>query len=200
MNKFLYAVLLLSCSASVFGQIGLATANPSATLDVQTLKTDGTTSEGILIPNLTGDQIKSAGAQYTSDQVGTIIYASSIPTTADTKTANIIAAGCYYFDGSVWRSMGKINNTTVISYSTTVDPNILGYTPTKTATAGSAPASLPVGSGTYTKQGAVTFGTNGHTYAAYSGNANITWYNAYNAAKNMGGIWQLSPQMKSGNM
>ncbi len=187
MNKFLCSALLLSCSTSVFCQIGVSTSNPLASLDVQAIKTNGTTSEGILIPNLTGDQIKSAGAQYTSDQIGAMIYATSIPTTSDTKTANIIAAGCYYFDGSVWRSMGKINNTTVISYSTSVDANILGYVPNKTSTATSAPASLGVGSGTYTKQGAITYGVNGHSYAAYSGNANITWYAAYTAAKNMGG-------------
>lgn len=188
MKKYLITAMVLGAGISVVAQVGLSTAAPAATLDINAIKTDGTTSEGIKIPSLTGNQIKNAGAQYTLAQTGTMVYATSIPTSADTKTANITAAGCYYFDGSVWRSLGKRVNNTVVSYSTNVDPNILGYVPSKTSSAASsAPASLTIGSGVYTRQGTVAYSVNGHSYAAYSGDTQINWFDAYTAAKNMGG-------------
>ncbi|MDQ1162416.1 hypothetical protein QE422_002784 [Chryseobacterium sp. SORGH_AS 447] len=187
MKKSFLLAAFLGCSISALAQMGISTNATITTLQVDPIKTDGTTSEGIGMPRLTGDQIKNSGSKYGAAQTGAIVYATSIPTAADTKTANITSAGCYYFDGSIWRSMGAVTNTTVISYSTSVDSNILGYVPSKTATASSAPASLTIGSGTYTKQGAATFTVNGHTYAAYSGSAIISWFDAYTAAKNMGG-------------
>lgn len=187
MKKSFLLAAFMGCSIPAFAQMGISTNATITTLQVDPIKTDGTTSEGIGMPRLTGDQIKNSGSKYGAAQTGAIVYATSIPTAADTKTANITSAGCYYFDGSIWRSMGAVTNTTVISYSTSVDSNILGYVPSKTATASSAPASLTIGSGTYTKQGAATYTVNGHTYAAYSGSAIISWFDAYTAAKNMGG-------------
>ncbi|WP_294243633.1 hypothetical protein [uncultured Chryseobacterium sp.] len=187
MKKCLLLLSLIGSSMSLNAQMGIGTKTVVSTLEVDALKTDGSTSEGIGMPRLTGDQIKNAGPLYTAAQTGAIVYATSIPATADTKTANITSAGCYYFDGSIWRSLGKVSNTTVISYSTSVDSNILGYVPSKTATAASAPATVAVGVNTYTKQGTASFTVNGHTYTAYSGTAGINWFDAYTAAKNMGG-------------
>ncbi|MDR6514714.1 hypothetical protein [Chryseobacterium camelliae] len=187
MNKYLLLLSFTGCSISLSAQMGIGTSNVISTLQVDALKNDGTTSEGIGIPRLTGDQIKNAGPKYSAAQTGAIVYATSIPTASDTKTANITSAGCYYFDGSIWRSLGAVINTTVLSYSTSVDSNILGYVPSKTATASSAPATLTIGNSTYTKQGNISYTVNGHTYTAYSGSAALSWFDAYNVAKNMGG-------------
>ncbi|GEN75637.1 hypothetical protein [Chryseobacterium hagamense] len=180
-------LIFLAIQSLAFSQIGIANTAPDATLDVKALKADGSTSEGIMIPRLTGDQIKNAGNQYAAAQTGAMVYVTSVPSSTDTKTADITAPGCYYFNGSVWKSMGKSVNTTVISYSTTVDPNILGYIPSKTATAASAPQTVSAGGHTYTKVASISYSSNGHSYTAYSGSTAISWFDAYNAAKNMGG-------------
>lgn len=114
------------------------------------------------------------------------IYGNA-PSSADTKTSNITNSGTYYFDGSIWRSMGTMANTTVISYSTTIDPNILGYVASPTSSAADAPATVSVGGVNYAQQGTTNFIMNGHSYAAYSGSSKISWYDAYLLAKNMGG-------------
>ena len=74
-----------------------------------------------------------------------------------------------------------------ISVSSTVDANILGYTPSTTATAASASATFSIGTTLVTKQGDCTYSVNGHSYAAYSSSTVITWLQAYNAAKSLGG-------------
>lgn len=181
--------ILTLCVASIMlsAQIGVGTNQPASTLDVTAVKTDGTTAEGILMPRLSGEQIKNSGNQYLSEQTGTMIYATSVPSSTDAKTANITNPGYYYYDGAVWKSMGKIVNNTIISYSTTVDPNILGYIPSKTSTASSAPQTMLVNGITYTKQNVIVHSANSHSYTVYSGPQPLDWFQAYNAAKTLGG-------------
>ncbi|UZT97948.1 C-type lectin domain-containing protein [Chryseobacterium fluminis] len=186
MKKYLLAAVLLSAQF-VSAQVGINTTAPRATLDVAPRNTDGTTAEGVIAPRLSGNQLSAADSKYTSAHAGVIIYATSAPSPLTNKTLNITAPGYYYFDGNIWHGMGAQNTTTTLSISSVIDPNILGYVPSNTATAGSdAPATLTVNGITAMRTGVLTF--NGHSYAAYSASAaGITWYNAYNAAKNMGG-------------
>ncbi|WP_294241679.1 C-type lectin domain-containing protein [uncultured Chryseobacterium sp.] len=67
-----------------------------------------------------------------------------------------------------------------------VDPNILGYTPSTVATATThAPATKTTGGAMATRQ---TIGSySGHKYTSYTTNTSVTWYEAYAAAKDMGG-------------
>ncbi|WP_346984040.1 hypothetical protein [Chryseobacterium sp. POE27] len=51
------AVLLISMTT--FAQVGINNTSPKATLDI-TAKTNGTKPEGLIIPQLTGDQIRTA--------------------------------------------------------------------------------------------------------------------------------------------
>lgn len=168
-------------SIITFAQVGINTKNPYATLDIKA-KSPGTNPEGLLIPKLSGTDIQNG--PYGSNQTGTLVYATAVPSAPNTVTAEITEAGFYYFNGTKWKKINSSGST--ISYTTTADPNILGYVPSTTATASvDAPATLTVGSATATRQGTGSFG--GHTYASYSTNATVTWYQAYNAAKNMGG-------------
>lgn len=98
-------------SSLFFAQVGINTPTPQATFDVVAKKTDGTTSEGIIAPRLTGNQIKSADAQYDSPQTGTLVYAMDAVNGATTKTVNITTAGYYYFDGKIWQKMGNNPST-----------------------------------------------------------------------------------------
>jgi len=187
-NLLLAAFLSVNLSISlVKAQVGINTNAPKATLDVAPKNTDGSTAEGVIAPRLTGNQLTAADSRYTSAHAGIIVYATSAPSVSTTKTANITAPGYYYFDGSVWKGMGAQNTTTTLSISSVIDPNILGYVPSNTATAANnAPSTVTVNGVTATRTG--TFIYNGHSYAAYSASAaGITWYNAYDACKNMGG-------------
>ena len=107
---------------------------------------------------------------------------------AGTSPANV-TPGLYYCDGTQWLKLSTSNGSVVLNSSSTVDAAILGYSPSTVATAASAaPASLTVGTATATRKGTYTYTAgNGHTYAAYTTSGAITWYEAYNAAKAMGG-------------
>ncbi|WP_316736478.1 hypothetical protein [Pedobacter aquatilis] len=106
MKKIILSLALLF-STAVFAQVGINNKVPKATLDITAKTIDGTKPEGLIAPRLSGAQIKAASSQYGTDQTGTIIFATSasaaIP--ADPKTANINAAGYYYFDGSAWQKI-----------------------------------------------------------------------------------------------
>lgn len=182
-KQFILTFLLLSGIA--FAQVGVNTTTPSSTLDITARNATGTSTivDGILIPRVDRQRAQS----MTSVPSSTLIYVNNIATGAQTGTAiNIDAVGFYSYNGNAWAKFGTTTNNTVISLTTVVDPNILGYVPSLTATAGtSAPSSVAVGSSTATLQGITTY--NGHSYAAYTTGSSVTWYEAYNAAKNMGG-------------
>ncbi len=110
MKKHASVIVATLFSAVLYSQVGINTQNPKGTLDVSAKSTDGTLPEGFLLPRLTGEQIKSADNQYTSDQTGIIVYASSAVSVSSPKTVNINAAGYYYFDGNVWQKLDKTIN------------------------------------------------------------------------------------------
>ncbi|WP_042722473.1 hypothetical protein [Flavobacterium sp. B17] len=98
------AVLLFSMTA--FAQVGINNTSPKATLDI-TAKTSGTKPEGLIIPQLAGNDIRTAttAGVYGTNQKGLIIFASSADTNPTSATANITTAGYYYFDGSIWQKI-----------------------------------------------------------------------------------------------
>ncbi|NDW08175.1 hypothetical protein [Dysgonomonas sp. 520] len=110
-KSLLFLSAILACSIT-YAQVGVNTESPSATMHVTPTKTDATTPEGIIAPNLTRAQLISKDAQYSSAQRGSIVYVSSISGTATTKTANVTAVGYYYFDGSLWQPFYKNMPTT----------------------------------------------------------------------------------------
>lgn len=105
MKKDLLTISMLLISGYAFSQVGINNTDPKATFDVTAKATDASTAEGIIAPRLTGDQIQGKDANYSADQLGTLIYATSPVTVPNgTKTNNITAAGYYYFDGTQWIS------------------------------------------------------------------------------------------------
>ncbi|PIF46717.1 hypothetical protein CLU96_3756 [Chryseobacterium sp. 52] len=105
MKTTLTVVLASVLSNAAFGQIGINTAVPIASLDIVAKRNDGSTAEGVLPPRLSGDEIRAGDPQYTSSHAGTIIYATAAVGVSSGKTANITAAGLYYFDGKIWQRM-----------------------------------------------------------------------------------------------
>ncbi|BFO67778.1 hypothetical protein [Chryseobacterium sp. KCF3-3] len=106
MKKIATIAGLFSLCSTAFGQMGVNNQTPQATMDITAKTTDGSKPEGMIAPRLSGDQIKSGDAQYTTAQRGTLLYATSAVTVASVKTANITAEGYYYFDGNVWQKVG----------------------------------------------------------------------------------------------
>ncbi len=132
MNKHLLTASTLLLSVFTYSQVGINNQNPKSTLDITAKTTDGSKAEGILVPRLTGDQIKAGNAQYGSDQKGAILYATAAVAIPDGKTANITAEGYYYFDGSLWQKMGNVAAATNwnMAGNTGTDPatNFIGTT------------------------------------------------------------------------
>lgn len=185
--KLLLTGLSLILGLQANAQVGINTEAPKATLDVKAKNTNGTSPEGVIAPRLTGNQLVSANNVYNSNHVGMIVYVNSVPTTTSAKTINVTAAGYYYFDGTVWNGMGAQSTTTTLSVSSIIDPNILGYVPSTTANATSnSPLTITLGTNVISRVATMSY--NGHSYAAYSTSENgLTWYSAYNMAKDMGG-------------
>ncbi|CAA7392627.1 FISUMP domain-containing protein [Chryseobacterium fistulae] len=112
MKKELLPILFLG--ALLYGQIGINTPMPKATLDVTAKNYDGSTAEGLIVPRMTGDQLFEAIATgvYTMDQHGAIVY---VYTPADEskrtgQTVHIDDFGFYYYDGyqNTWNKMGGV--------------------------------------------------------------------------------------------
>lgn len=110
--KKIFIITTSVLSTLVFAQIGINTPMPAATLDVVAKNTNGTSSEGIIAPRLSGDQIKSADGQYLSPQMGAIVYATNAVNGPTAKTVKITAPGYYYFDGAIWQKMGQDSSFT----------------------------------------------------------------------------------------
>ena len=121
MNKTNLKVLAMATVMLLFGcafmnaqvTVGASTP-PNATLDVVATHTDGSSPEGVIAPRLTLAQLKSADGVYSTDQNGAIVYVTDVIGGTSTKTANITAAGYYYYDAvnSVWKGFGGGGITT----------------------------------------------------------------------------------------
>jgi len=188
--------LLLICftifTITVNSQVGINTNDPKSTLDVSAKRNlagtvnDNTQNYGVKLPTISRLELSQNTAVYGINQKGSMVYINDVSGgTAVGQLVNVTTIGYYYFDGSVWKKVqSRMNNT--VSVSTLIDPNILGYVPSTTATA--AAAGVPTITGTtVTKTGSTTYPENGHSYAAYIAGRVITWYEAYNAARSLGG-------------
>jgi hypothetical protein len=122
--KNILTIVVMLISMTIYAQVGINNTSPKATLDI-TSKTSGTRPEGLIIPQLSGDNIHTATANavYGAAQKGLIVYASSADTNPTGAMANITAAGYYYFDGGAWQRIletssgdntndGWVNDTT----------------------------------------------------------------------------------------
>ncbi|MFV0529864.1 MAG: hypothetical protein ACK5MD_00295 [Flavobacteriales bacterium] len=112
-RKIFLILTVFSYGIIVFGQVGINTESPKATLDV--VAKDGVAG-AIIAPRLTGEQIKDADSKYDATREGAIVYATAPVTVATTKTANITEEGYYYFDGSIWVAFKTFSKTAFVPY------------------------------------------------------------------------------------
>ncbi|GGE97083.1 hypothetical protein SAMN05443634_11516 [Chishuiella changwenlii] len=192
MKKELLSICFTIFTITVNSQVGINTNDPKSTLDVSAKRNlagavnDNTQNYGVKLPTISRLELSQNTAVYGINQKGSMIYINDVSGgTAVGQLVNVTTIGYYYFDGIVWKKVqSRMSNT--VSVSTLIDPNILGYVPS--ATANATTAGVPTITGTtVTKAGNVTYTTNGHSYAYYIAGRVITWYEAYNAARSLGG-------------
>jgi hypothetical protein len=92
---------------TAFGQTGVNTTTPQATLHVKETVPIAK-PEGIIAPNYSLTELNDAPVgTYGTNQTGAIVYIKDITGSTTAQTVNITAMGYYYFDGSLWQSMGS---------------------------------------------------------------------------------------------
>ena len=104
MRKLSYFLLVIS-TTSIYGQVGINTQTPEATLEVVGKPTDVNHYDGIIPPRITGNQL--AAKTYSSAKKGAVIFATSPPTNLSGQVINVTESGIYYFDGTLWQTFSK---------------------------------------------------------------------------------------------
>ncbi|WP_250255690.1 hypothetical protein [Chryseobacterium sp. Marseille-Q3244] len=129
--KIALSFLLFTVANNLYGQVGVNTTTPQATLDVTGYAEDAAKTDGIIAPRVTGNQLKAKDNLYNSTQDGAIVYVTEPLAVNETtnRTINVRAKGYYEFNASLgtngqWVSMfqrdpaivagGNILNRTMI--------------------------------------------------------------------------------------
>ncbi|MGG7553059.1 hypothetical protein ACQ7CX_20885 [Chryseobacterium arthrosphaerae] len=117
MKKKITLVFSLMATTIAFGQVGINTTTPQATLDVVGKK-GATDKDGLIAPRLTRAELTAKGdALYGAPQNGTIIFITDITGgNANTQRVNITETGYYYFDSASnrWQKMPSKNEVTAL--------------------------------------------------------------------------------------
>ena len=102
-------LLVLIFSVHGFGQVGINTEAPAATLDIVS-RADSKLPAGVIAPRLTADELIGKEGDYGVNQNGAIVYITQLPTLDYTATTKQITAPGYYFYSSEalgWVSMSS---------------------------------------------------------------------------------------------
>ena len=132
-KKFVIIVAALMLFAAAQAQVGINTENPKTTLDVVNRAENTEAADGVMMPRLTGDELKSKENAYGIDQISAMVYITAPVTSPSTRTQNITTKGYYYFDGGVWQPVGGEGTVATASNGLTLsnDDMQLGGTLTK---------------------------------------------------------------------
>lgn len=94
-------ITILLFPISFFAQVGINTDAPKVTLEVKKNESISK-ADGIIPPQLTGNQLKAKDNLYTTDLEGTLVYITEVASPVSPKTVNVNSLGYYYFDGAKW--------------------------------------------------------------------------------------------------
>lgn len=108
MKRIIKLFLFFLCITSMYAQTGINTKDPKVSLETEPISTGPNTPEGMKAPQLKKSELQLKDPQYTSDLSGTVIYVTEIDNNIFTpKTQLVVGVGYYYFDGTIWRSVGQ---------------------------------------------------------------------------------------------
>jgi len=105
-SKSLLSVILLSVFGTACSQVGINTATPLSTLDINAKNPTGTTTntDGMLIPRVDRQRAQNMGTV----EISTMIYVNDYTTGTQTaKAQNIDAIGFYFYNGTAWEKVNK---------------------------------------------------------------------------------------------
>lgn len=108
MKKIIYLIVFIS-TFYAHAQVGINTTSPATSFDVAKSSV-ATVADGVLVTRISGDELKAKDANYGTNQHATLVYVTSIPTTASTKTSNIKSPGFYYYDNTISKWVGAFRN------------------------------------------------------------------------------------------
>ncbi|MFS4432240.1 FISUMP domain-containing protein [Chryseobacterium sp. S90] len=114
--KKMYLLPMFSLSVLSFGQVGINNVTPKSTLDVASKTTNGSVSEGFLLPRVTGDALHAAEAAgvYGADQDVTLVYVTQEPDPDNRigQVEGMDAPGFYYFNAGSNRWVKMVSSGT----------------------------------------------------------------------------------------
>jgi hypothetical protein len=134
LSTALVLIGLTLCTVKTNAQITIgADRVPNATLEVVS-GASNITADGIMLPRLTGNELKAKDNMYGTNQTSAMVYVTAPVTSPSAKTQNVTATGYYYFDGTEWQAVKGGGSATLIAnngLTKTVDSVQLGGTLTK---------------------------------------------------------------------
>jgi hypothetical protein len=94
--------IFLLFSSILTAQVGVNTTTPASSLDVVGEPTNTASSDGIIAPRITGDQLR-VKTSYGVAQQGALVYVTAADSAPTGQTINVTTPGYYYFNGTVWQ-------------------------------------------------------------------------------------------------
>ncbi len=112
----MYLLSMFLIGALAYGQVGVNNITPKSTLDIMSKTTDGSTSEGLIIPRVTGNALKAAETStvYGDDQDAALVFVTAAPD-PDNRTGQVEgmdSRGFYYFDAGSNRWVKMVSSGT----------------------------------------------------------------------------------------
>lgn len=127
-NQILLFTVLL-CNVVLYGQVGINTTDPKATLDIEARRSDNAKADGIIVPRLSGAELHAKISTYTNAQKGTIVYVENASPQAGVsgdKTSRVNKEGFYYFNGTSWHPVKSLASRTLYMPAVIFDTSVPG--------------------------------------------------------------------------
>lgn len=78
-------------------QVGIDNDNPKVTLDIVGKSNSNTSIDGLLIPRLTGDELRAKNSIYTNEQHSALVFVTESDSNPAGKTLKVTEPGYYYY-------------------------------------------------------------------------------------------------------
>ncbi|MDR6466296.1 MULTISPECIES: FISUMP domain-containing protein [Chryseobacterium] len=112
-----YLLALAFVGIVSYSQVGINNTAPKTTLEISSKTSDGSSSEGFLLPKVTGNQLKAAetAGVYANDQDATLVFVTAAPDEGNRtgQVEGMDSKGFYYFDAGSNRWVKMVSSGTI---------------------------------------------------------------------------------------